>query len=90
MTIDPQERARMLRARSIGPTMVRYLEEIGIERLSDLIGASAEELAFRIDISLGRKHMNRLGVTALANLIALAEAECGQWSETEMPPEGGT
>lgn len=80
----------MLRALSIGPTMVRYLEEIGIERLSDLIGASAEELAFRIDISLGRKHMNRLGVAALANLIALAEAECGQWSETAMPPEGGT
>lgn len=79
----------MLRAHSIGPTMVLYLEEIGIERLSDLIGANAEELAFRIDVSLGRKHMNRLGVAALANLIALADAECGQCPETQMPPDGG-
>ncbi|HUH49602.1 MAG TPA: hypothetical protein VLZ56_07100 [Mycoplana sp.] len=89
MTIDPQERARMLRAHSIGPTMVRSLEQIGIERLSDLIGAHAEEVAFRIDISLGRKHMNRLGVAALSNLIALTEAEPGQYPATEMPPEGG-
>jgi hypothetical protein len=29
----------------------------------------------RIDIALGRKHMNRLGVAALENLIALAERE---------------
>lgn len=79
----------MLRAHSIGPTMVRYLEQIGIERLSDLVGANAEELAFRIDILCGRKHMNRLGVAALANLIALAEAECGNARETEMPPVGG-
>lgn len=79
----------MLRAHSIGPTMVRYLEQIGIERLSDLVGAKAEELAFRIDILLGRKHMNRLGVAALANLIALAEAECGIARKTEMPPAGG-
>ncbi len=27
----------------------------------------------RIDIALGRRHMNRLGVEALRNLIALAE-----------------
>jgi nucleotidyltransferase/DNA polymerase involved in DNA repair len=70
--IDAAERARMLKAHSIGPRMISYLEEIGIERLSDLRGADADELAMRIDIALGRKHMNRLGVEALRNLIALA------------------
>lgn len=76
MGIAATERAKMLKAHSIGPTMVSYLEEAGIERLADLVGASAEELAFRIDVALGRKHINRLGIAALENLIALAEAEC--------------
>ncbi len=73
--IEINERRKMLQAHSIGPTMVSYLEEIGIERLSDLKGADAGEIAMRIDIALGRKHMNRLGVAALENLIALAERE---------------
>ena len=38
MGITPEERARMLKAHSIGPTMIRYLEEIGVARLSDLVG----------------------------------------------------
>lgn len=67
----------MLRAHSIGPKMVSYLEEIGIERLSDLCGQDAASLAMRIDIALGRKHMNRMGVAVIANLIALAEKEEG-------------
>jgi hypothetical protein len=73
--IDEHERARMLRAHSIGPTMIRYLEEIGIERLEDLRGADPHEIAMRIDVALGWKHINRLGVEALTNLIALAERE---------------
>ena len=73
--INANERQKMLRAHSIGPTMIAYLEEIGIKRLADLKGADAGEIAMRIDIALGRKHMNRLGVAALRNLIALAEAE---------------
>lgn len=73
--IEVNERRKMLGAHSIGPTMVSYLEEIGIERLSDLKGADAGEIAMRIDIALGRKHMNRLGIAALENLIALAGEE---------------
>ena len=73
--IDGNERQKMLRAHSIGPTMIAYLEEIGIERLGRPKGADAGEIAMRIDIALGRKHMNRLGVAALRNLIELAEAE---------------
>ena len=70
--IEVNERQKMLRAHSIGPRMIAYLEEIGIERLADLKGADAGEIAMRIDIALGRKHMNRLGIAALENLIALA------------------
>ena len=70
--IEGNERQKMLRAHSIGPRMIAYLEEIGIERLADLKGADAGEIAMRIDIALGRKHMNRLGIAALENLIALA------------------
>ena len=70
--IGENERKAMLEAYSIGPKMIAYLERIGIERLADLKGADAGEIAMRIDIAMGRKHMNRLGVAALENLIALA------------------
>lgn len=73
--ISDIERQKMLRAHSVGPRMIAYLEEIGIERLSDLRDADAGTLAMRIDIALGRKHMNRIGVEALRNLIALAASE---------------
>lgn len=74
-SIPPEERAKMLRAHSIGPRIVDYLAEIGILRLSDLRGMDPAELAMRIDVALGRRHMNRQGVAALANLVALAEAD---------------
>lgn len=73
--ISEVERHKMLNAHSIGPRMIAYLDEIGIERLADLTGADPREFAMRIDIALGRKHMNRLGIEALTNLIALADRE---------------
>lgn len=76
----------MLRAHSIGPRMIDYLEEIGIERLQDLAGADAETIAMRIDIALGRRHMNRMGVAAIRNLIALAEKEEGERGPTGKGP----
>ncbi|MDQ6432704.1 hypothetical protein RB623_01390 [Mesorhizobium sp. LHD-90] len=75
--IGREEREKMLRAHSIGPKMIAFLEEISVERLIELKGADAEMLAMRIDVALGRKHMNRLGVAALRNLIDLAEREAG-------------
>lgn len=75
--ISEVEKNRMMKAHSIGPRMIAYLEEAGIERLSDLVGTDAETIAMRIDIALGRRHINRLGVEALRNLIALAEREAG-------------
>lgn len=76
--ISEDERKSMLRAHSIGPKMIRYIEEIGIERLADLRGADPQQIAMRIDIALGRKHINSLGVAALRNLIELAN---GEWPE---------
>ncbi|WP_442581895.1 hypothetical protein ACSBOB_07925 [Mesorhizobium sp. ASY16-5R] len=73
--IDPGERAKMLKAYSIGPRMIAYLERIGIERLADLKGADPNLVAMRIDVALERRHMNRLGIAALANLIELADRE---------------
>lgn len=73
--IGEQERRKMLRAHSIGPRMIAYFEQIGIEKLADFVGADAEEVAKRINAALRRKHLNRLGVDAIRNVIALAEAE---------------
>ncbi|MBT1157327.1 hypothetical protein J1C56_17180 [Aminobacter anthyllidis] len=75
--ISEDERKSMLRAHSISPKIIRYLEEIGIERLADLRGADPQQIAMRIDIAVGRKHMNSLGVAALRNLIDLANNEPG-------------
>lgn len=49
------------------------MERASTEKLSDLRGADADEIAMRINIALGRRHLNRLGAAALENLIALAD-----------------
>jgi len=65
----------MMEARSIGPRMVSHLEEIGIERLSDLMGRDPRELAIEINAHLGQPRINAAGIQALSNLVALAGAE---------------
>jgi nucleotidyltransferase/DNA polymerase involved in DNA repair len=71
--IGVEERRKILKAHSIGPRMLVYLEEIGITRLSDLKGASVDEIVMRIDIVLGRRKLNKFGIEAVRNVIALAE-----------------
>ncbi len=78
MGIAPGERMRMMRAHSIGPKMISFLECIGIERLDDLRGANAREIAMRINIELGHRHINAQGVKALQNLISLADGGVGE------------
>lgn len=73
--IAESERQRLRRAYSIGPRMIGYLETIGIETLAELATADAVELAFRTNVHLGRRHINRAGIAALDNLIALAKSE---------------
>lgn len=55
--------------------MMTMLEAIGIVKLSDLKGADPQELALRINVHLGRNHINRNGVSALENLVAAAGQE---------------
>ncbi len=55
--------------------MIRYLEKIGIERLADLRGEDPEMLAMRMNVMFGRRHINRQGVEALRNLVALADSD---------------
>ena len=55
--------------------MVSYLERIGIKNLADLTNADARELALRINVELGRHHINAAGVRALENLIEHARSK---------------
>ena len=55
--------------------MLACLEEIGIRRLCDLKGASADEIGIRIDIVPGKRRLNKFGTEAVRNVIALADAE---------------
>lgn len=54
--------------------MVSYLERIGIESLADLANADARDLALRINVELGKRHINAMGVRALENLIQHARS----------------
>ncbi|HSO48350.1 MAG TPA: hypothetical protein VLQ68_10510 [Rhizobiaceae bacterium] len=69
---------RMMRAHSIGPKMISFLERIGIERLDDLRGANAHEIAMRINVELGYRHINAQGVRALENLVSMADGGEGK------------
>lgn len=75
MGLNEEERGKMLEAHSIGPVMVNYLERIGIESLADLANADARELALRINVELGKRHINATGVRALENLIEHARSQ---------------
>lgn len=63
------------RAHSIGPKMVRLLALIDVTNFDQLRGADEKELALRINIELGGKHINAMGVRALKNLIELAKMQ---------------
>ena len=55
--------------------MIAYLEAIGVETLAELASADAAELALRINAHLGCRNINRAGIAALENLIALAKSK---------------
>ena len=71
------ERKKMMEAFSIGPKMVALIEQAGINYLAELENCRAQDIAFRIEAETGT-HLNKLGVDALSNLIALANREGGQ------------
>jgi len=55
--------------------MVRLLALIDVTEFDQLYDADAQELALRINVELGGKHLNAMGVRALENLIELAKAQ---------------
>jgi len=62
-------------AHSIGPKMVDYLYRINVRTFDDLVNCDAHDLALRIDVEVGGKRLNVMGVRALENLIRLAKDE---------------
>ena len=67
------ERQKILNIFSNGEKMLGFYEAIGMNGLSDFADADAHEIAMRIDIYLGGKHINKLGVRAIQNIIDAAE-----------------
>ncbi len=67
--MEQSEREKILRIYSNGAKMLSYYEAIGMRSLRDFKNADAEEIATRINIYLGRKHINSLGVQAIQNVI---------------------
>lgn len=66
------EKSKILKAHSIGPKMVSWIEQAGYTKLLDFAGGDAHEIALRIEIETGNKRLNKLGIAALENLIAYA------------------
>ncbi|MFZ2099740.1 MAG: hypothetical protein WAU86_04165 [Oricola sp.] len=66
--MENEEKRAILRARSIGPKMLAWIEEAGYERLADFTRETPENIAFRIEAVAGIK-LNRNGLKALRNLI---------------------
>ena len=69
MALSDPEWRKMQAAHFIGPAMIDYLEQIGVESFLQLRDADAGDLALQINVMLGRRHINAQGVRALENLI---------------------
>lgn len=63
----------MLKAFSIGPKMIDYLERSGISTLSELAGRDPQSVLLQIHVETGVK-LNKMGLGALENLIDLANS----------------
>jgi hypothetical protein len=71
---SPAERQKMLKAFSIGPKMVAYLESAGIRTFAELAERDAESLLLQIHVETGVK-LNKMGLDALANLVVMAKSD---------------
>jgi hypothetical protein len=72
--ISPVERRKMLKAFSIGPKMIDYLEHAGIRTLEELVDRDAGSVLLQIQVETGVK-LNAMGLDAISNLIALARSQ---------------
>ena len=63
-----------MRAFSIGPKMIAYLEKCGYQRLDEFSGKDPQQIILEIEIECGVR-LNRMGLDALSNLVDLAKSE---------------
>ena len=75
--ISQQERVKMLRAHSIGPKMVEYLDRSGIRTFDELASRDADSLLLQMHVETGVR-LNKMGLNALANLVTLAKDQAGK------------
>ena len=75
MTIDADERTRMLAVALCGDRVLMRLDSIGVRRLADLRDRDPWELMHEINLEAGRPIWRpTIAVQALQNLIDAAEA----------------
>lgn len=74
MPFSPQDRAKIEAVHLCGPKTADYLEAIGIRSFDALADAGAQHLRLKVNATLGRPHINALGVRALQNAIDAARA----------------
>ena len=71
--MPPTQRARLLAVPLCGPRVVARLEQIGIERLDDLIDRDPEELVLAVNLAAGHPIWRPpMAGRAMANLIQAA------------------
>jgi len=76
VSLEQEERRKMLAVRLCGPRVLARLESIGVRRLSDLAGRLPDELVAEVNIEAGRPIWHPpIATNAMSNLIQAAEAE---------------
>ncbi len=68
------EKLRLARAHSIGPKVIRWLEQAGYTKLEDFADETPENISFRVEIATGNRR-NKNALSAYSNLIELAKAD---------------
>ncbi|MEM8961232.1 MAG: hypothetical protein AAGD38_07135 [Acidobacteriota bacterium] len=75
MPLSPEDRAKIEAVYLCGPKTADYLDMIGIESFDQLADADAEELADAVNVWLGRRHINAMGVRAFQHVVDAAVAD---------------
>lgn len=77
MAFSDQERALLLAVKGVGPTVVRRLEEMGVEDLADLATREAAELCAVASAMLGSTCWRNSPQARAAVAAAIAAAKAG-------------
>ena len=77
MAFSDRERALLLAVKGVGPTVVRRLEEMGVEDLADLAAPEAAELCAVASAMLGSTCWRNSPQARAAVAAAIAAAKAG-------------